>query len=269
MAKAMEDTLAVPDKRAAELAGISMKQLPHWEKTGLVVPSIRRQISPRNIVRLYSFQDLLELLVAAELRHRPGISLQHIRRLVAYLRDRNFDAPLRELKFATRGREIYIQYPDGSWSGDPFPDQLIYRQAIALDEVGAKIDRVNARDPETAGQVVSRRGVHRSKPVFVGTRIPVATVQRYLQAGYDTTAIIREYPSLTPADIEAARHSGYGLSGARVRFVLDNDVPVSVRAMLQRHGHEAWSAHEAGLAEAEDDDLTVYAVERRGRRQLV
>jgi hypothetical protein len=48
-----------------------------------------------------------------------------------------------------------------------------------------------------------------------------------------------------------------------VRFVLDNDVPVSVRAMLQRCGHEAWSAHEAGLAEAEDNDLTVYAVERR------
>ena len=115
MAKAMEDTLAVPDKRAAELAGISMKQLPHWEKTGLVVPSIMRQISPRNIVRLYSFQDLLELLVVAELRHRPGISLKHIRRLIAYLRDRNFDAPLRELKFATRGQEIYIQYPDGSY----------------------------------------------------------------------------------------------------------------------------------------------------------
>ena len=48
-----------------------------------------------------------------------------------------------------------------------------------------------------------------------------------------------------------------------MRFVLDNDVPVSVRAMLQRYGHEAWSAHEAGLAEGEDDDLTVYAVERR------
>ena len=32
------------------------------------------------------------------------------------------------------------------------------------------------------------------------------TVQRYLQAGYDTKAIIREYPSLTAADIETARH---------------------------------------------------------------
>jgi DNA-binding transcriptional MerR regulator len=206
MAQAMEDTLAVSDKRAAKLAGISMNQLRYWEKTGMVVPSVRQQLSPRNTVRLYSFQDLLELVVAAELRHQPGISLQHIRRVIAYLRNRNFDAPLRELKFATRGQEIYFQYPDGTWSGDPFPDQLIYRQSIALEEVGAKIDRVNDRDPEAAGQVVSRRGVHLSKPIFAGTRIPVATVQRYLQAGYDTKAIIREYPSLTAADIETARH---------------------------------------------------------------
>jgi hypothetical protein len=52
MAQAVEDRLAFPDKRAAELAGISMRQLRHWEKTGLVVPSVRRQISPRNTVRL-------------------------------------------------------------------------------------------------------------------------------------------------------------------------------------------------------------------------
>lgn len=207
MAQAMEDTLAFPDKRAAELAGISMKQLRHWEKTGLVVPSVREQISPRNTVRLYSFRDLLELLVVAELRHRPGISLQHIRRLVAHLRGRDFEAPLSELKFATRGSEIYINYPDGGWSGDPYPDQLIYRQAIALDEVAAKIDRATGRDPAAAGQVTSRRGVHRGHPVFAGTRIPVAAVQRYLEAGYDTTAILREYPSLTKDDIDTARRN--------------------------------------------------------------
>lgn len=206
MAQAMEDTLAIPDKQAAQLARITMKQLRHWEKTRLVCPSVRQEISPRNIVRLYSFQDLVELLVVAELRHRPGISLQHIRRLVSYLSDLDFTAPLRELKFATRGMEIYIQFPDGSWSGDPYPDQIIFRHAIALDDVAAKIGRLRERDPESAGRVTSRRGVHRSKPVFAGTRIPVATVRRYLDAGYDTAAILREYPSLTAADIEAARH---------------------------------------------------------------
>ncbi len=205
MAEALEAVLAIPDKRAARLAQISMRQLHYWEESGLVIPSIRRQISPRNVVRLYSFQDLLELLVAAELRHRR-ISLQHIRRIVGYLHERGYGAPLRELKFATHGSDVYFQHPDGAWSGDPLPDQLIFRQAIALDLLGAKIDAVTERDPQAAGKVVKRRGVHGSQPVFAGTRILVSTVQRYLQAGYDPKAIIEEYPSLTPADIEAAQH---------------------------------------------------------------
>jgi uncharacterized protein (DUF433 family)/DNA-binding transcriptional MerR regulator len=183
-----------------------MRQLRHWEKTGLVVPSVRRPISPRNTVRLYSFQDLVELLVVAELRHRPEISLQHIRRLVRHLSTLDFDAPLRELKFATRGKEIYINFPDGTWSGDPVPDQVIFRQAIALDDVVAKIGRAGERDPGSVGEVTHRRGVQHSRPVFAGTRIPVAAVQRYLDAGYDTAAILREYPSLTPDDVETARN---------------------------------------------------------------
>lgn len=206
MAHAMEDVLAVPDKQAATLAQVSIKQLRHWERTGLVAPSIKRELSQRNTVRLYSFQDLIELLVVAELRHRPGISLQHIRRLVAHLRSRGFSAPLRELKFATHGQDIYVQYPEGAWSGDPHLDQLVYHQVIALDLLAGRIEALSRRDPRTAGQVVRRRGVHGSSPIFAGTRIPVATVQHYLQEGFEAAEIIEEYPSLTPADIEAARH---------------------------------------------------------------
>jgi uncharacterized protein (DUF433 family)/DNA-binding transcriptional MerR regulator len=205
MVHAMEDVLAIPDKRAAKLARISMGKLRYWERIGLVVPSIRQQISPRNIVRLYSYQDLVELLVAAELRDRPGISLQHIRRLVEYLHNAGFGAPLRELKFATHGDAIYVKYPDGTWSGDPRLDQLVFHQVVALDILTARIGALNNRDPGTAGKVVRRRGVHSSSPIFAGTRIPVATVQRYLKEGFEAEAIIEEYPSLTPADIETAR----------------------------------------------------------------
>ncbi len=49
------------------------------------------------------------------------MSLQRIRRLVRHLRSRDYAAPLRELTFATVGREIYFQHPDGSWEGDRDP----------------------------------------------------------------------------------------------------------------------------------------------------
>jgi len=200
----VQEVLAIPDKRAVRLARISMRRLRYWEQIGLVVPSIRQQISPRNTVRLYGFQELLELLVAAELRRR-GISLQHIQRLVAHLRGSGFKAPLRELKFATHGEDVYVQDHRGNWSGDPRLDQLVFSQAVALDLLTAKLGSLSDRDPAAAGKVVRRRGVHGSSPIFAGTRILVATVQHYLQEGFDAEAIIEEYPSLTHADIDAAR----------------------------------------------------------------
>ena len=204
MAEVTGDMLAIPDKQAAKLAGITMRQLRYWEQTDLIVPSIKRRISPRNTVRLYGYQDLLGLLVAAELRNR--ISLQHIRRIITQLHDRGFADPLRELRFASRGNDVYFQYPDGSWSGDPNPDQVIFHQVIALEPLRERIPAASRRDPGAIGKVVRRRGVLGGKPILAGTRIPVATIQRYLQAGYGTEAIIEEYPSMTSADIEAARH---------------------------------------------------------------
>jgi uncharacterized protein (DUF433 family)/DNA-binding transcriptional MerR regulator len=204
MPYATSSELAVPDKRAAKLAHISLRQLHYWDQTGLVVPSIKQQISQRNTVRLYSFQDLLSLLVAAQLRNR--ISLQHIRRIVGYLNRRGFAEPLRELHFATHGQQVFFQYPDGSWSGDPLPDQVIFHQVIELEALRAKIPAVTERDPKSVGRLVRRRGVMGSKPIFADTRIPVETVRRYLDAGCDTDAILAEYPSLTADDVEAARN---------------------------------------------------------------
>jgi uncharacterized protein (DUF433 family) len=196
--------LAVTDKRAASLARISVRQVHYWDETGLVVPSIKRRISDRNTVRLYSFQDLLSLLVAAQLRNR--ISLQHIRRIVTQLNQRGFAEPLRDLHFATQGDQVFFQYPDGSWSGDALPDQVVFHQVVELEALRAKISTVTERDPASAGRLVRRRGVMGSKPIFAGTRIPVETVRRYLDAGRDTNEILAEYPSLTAEDVEAARN---------------------------------------------------------------
>jgi hypothetical protein len=60
MTSATEELLAFPDTRARQLAGVSMRRLRYWKETGLVVPSIQRQLSPKNTVRLYSFADLLD-----------------------------------------------------------------------------------------------------------------------------------------------------------------------------------------------------------------
>jgi len=206
MTSATEEFLAFPDTRARQLAKVSMRRLRYWEETGLVVPSIERQLSPKNTVRLYSFQDLLSLLVVAELRTQRDMSLQHVRRVVEHLRSRGYEAPLRQLTFATLGQEIYFQHSDGSWEGDLRPDQRVLEKVLHLDPLRTRITRAAGRQASEAGQVIKKRGVHASAPVFAGTRIGVSTVQEYLQRGYETDAILEAFPDLKPADVaEAAR----------------------------------------------------------------
>jgi hypothetical protein len=48
-----------------------------------------------------------------------------------------------------------------------------------------------------------------------------------------------------------------------MRFLLDHDVDAAVGLMLRRHGHDAWTAGEAGLGRARDDELTVWAAARQ------
>ncbi|MEA3510238.1 MAG: hypothetical protein U9R51_02265, partial [Actinomycetota bacterium] len=56
------DDMMVPDGQAAEIAAISRQRLRYWEKTDLIKPDVEREISPRNVVRLYSLPRLVELV---------------------------------------------------------------------------------------------------------------------------------------------------------------------------------------------------------------
>ncbi|HEX8859089.1 MAG TPA: DUF5615 family PIN-like protein [Actinomycetes bacterium] len=44
-----------------------------------------------------------------------------------------------------------------------------------------------------------------------------------------------------------------------MRFFLDNDVDVVLASMLRRRGHTCWVAARAGLADAADDLIAIYA----------
>jgi predicted nuclease of predicted toxin-antitoxin system len=48
-----------------------------------------------------------------------------------------------------------------------------------------------------------------------------------------------------------------------MRFFLDNDVDAEVASMLRQRHHECWRAGEAGLADANDDLIAIYAEERQ------
>ena len=71
-------------RRAAQVAGISYRQLDYWARTHLVRPSLA-DAQGSGSRRLYSYRDLLELRVIKNLID-AGIRLETVREVFAYLR---------------------------------------------------------------------------------------------------------------------------------------------------------------------------------------
>lgn len=199
-----ESLVAVSEDTAARIAGINKRRLRYWDETDVISPSVTKRLGPRSVVRLYSFQDAFEVLAAAALRDE--LSLQQIRKVIAHLRARGYDRPLAQLTFATGSNgELYFQHPDGEWEGISSPDQIVFEKTLRLDRIRHRLESSLTRAPKLAGKVQRRRGVLGSKPVFAGTRLPVATVVTYLRRGYGIERIMEAFPVLTEADVEVAR----------------------------------------------------------------
>lgn len=201
-----DDLIAVPRSKAASLAGVSERRLDYWAKTGVVGPAVQRPLGPRKTVRLYGWDELISVLVAVELRER-GVSLQHIRQIVAYLREQAYTRPLAEVRFAVEGRNVYIQHPDGTWVDSRKPGQGVIAEVLPLEPLRARVRSASTlrRRDRGAGEIERRRGVLGGKPVIAGTRVPVETVRRYLRRGAAPAEVLRAFPMLVAEDVEAVR----------------------------------------------------------------
>ena len=71
--------------RAAEIVGITYRQLDYWARTDLVRPSLA-DATGSGSRRRYSYRDLLELRVIKSLLD-AGIKLESVREVFSYLKD--------------------------------------------------------------------------------------------------------------------------------------------------------------------------------------
>jgi DNA-binding transcriptional MerR regulator len=72
-------------KRAADICGITYRQLDYWARTDLIRPSLA-DARGSGTRRLYSYRDLLELKVVKSLLD-AGIKLESVREAFSYLRE--------------------------------------------------------------------------------------------------------------------------------------------------------------------------------------
>jgi len=198
---ASEDVVMLTRRRIARLAAVSERRLDYWENTGLLHSTVEAGLTGNRRTRLYAFQEAMTAMVLASLREQ--VSLQHIRQIVEHLR--RIDYGVTEVEFALVGKQVYFQTPDGNWGGIKDPGQIVLHQVLDLRPLRAAVLSAGERNATERGSIERRRGVHGSKPVIAGTRIPVRAVRAYLDAGRSDEDIFAAYPSLTVEDLELVR----------------------------------------------------------------
>ena len=109
-------------RRAAEVVGISYRQLDYWARTDLIRPTLA-DAAGSGSRRLYSYRDLLELKVVKNLLD-AGIRLESVREAFSYLRD-NLGEDISSVSLVISGRRSVL-----ARSGDEIIDLLRQGQGV-------------------------------------------------------------------------------------------------------------------------------------------
>jgi DNA-binding transcriptional MerR regulator/predicted RNase H-like HicB family nuclease len=132
---------------ARRVVGISYRQLDYWDKTGLLRPSVKQAVG-KGSRRVYSFEDLVELRVIANLR-AVGVSLPAVRRAARYVRQHfaNLVRPLARLALVVDGKSILVKATDHKHVVDATREgQLVISFAVApiADTLRGKVSDLQA-----------------------------------------------------------------------------------------------------------------------------
>lgn len=199
---------AFSEEQVSRLTGLSKAQLRAWNRRGLIRPEFKAGDDPRKpYTYIYSFRDLLKLRVLNQLRNVyrvPPAELQRVERALAHMGDDKWT----KQRLWVLNRKVVFEEPESSRRREISSRQFIAEIPLEVVTADAREDirRLNRRDAGEVGKPIKQRGLHASEYVFAGTRIPVAAVQGYLEAGFEPEEIIKRLPDLELADIEAARH---------------------------------------------------------------
>jgi len=190
----------------ARLTGLSVSKLSYYDRTGFYAPSFATANRREPYSRIYSFRDVVGLRVIAQMHGALCISMQELRKIKPWIEDRH-ETPWASLKFYVSGRHVYFDDPKTGTLMDGRPaGQIVmpFQMKPIVEEMETAAQQLTQRQPEQLGKITRHKYVQNNALVVEGTRIPIATIRRYHEAGYDAAAIIGQYPTLTPADIDAA-----------------------------------------------------------------
>jgi uncharacterized protein (DUF433 family) len=203
---------AFSEDHVERLTGLTKGQLKSWDRAGFFSPRYAYEDRHAPYSRVYSFQDVVGLRTIAVLMKDYRISLQQLRKVAQELIRRGY-GHWAEVKLYVLKRQVYFRRPksnevEGVWDG-----QLAMVPVIdVINDVESRVQELKKRDDSQLGQVERHKHVVRNSTVVAGTRIPTAAIRRFKEAGYSIQQIVKQYPTLTVEDVQAALVHEEGLA---------------------------------------------------------
>jgi len=200
------EIVAFTTEHVRRLTGLSVRQIRYWDDTQFFSPTTVDGYRGRAFRRIYSFRDLVGLRTIAVLRNEHKVPLQELRRVGEWLREHH-QTPWSSLRFAIAGKTVVFFDPMSGVPTEPKGEgQAVLNIALEpiANEMRQAAERLRDRKDSQIGRIVRNRYVVHNAWTLDGTRIPTQAIWNFHNAGYDTRAILAEYPRLTAKDVQAA-----------------------------------------------------------------
>ncbi|MBW2560181.1 MAG: MerR family transcriptional regulator [Deltaproteobacteria bacterium] len=132
----------------ARITGLTKRQIGYWDTTDLIKPSVQGA-EGYGTTRLYSFIDLVQLMVAKRLLD-SSVSIQKLRKALWYLKKNmpDIEKPLADLCFLTDGKTSFVITKDDQQVLDTLRNgQLVLTLALGkiVEDLKGEVDAINAR----------------------------------------------------------------------------------------------------------------------------
>lgn len=195
---------AFTDEQVVRLTGLTKGQLRAWDRKEFFAPQYAYEDRGVPYSRIYSFRDVVGLRTIYKLMTEYDVSHQQLRKAAAELVRRGYSHWADTKIYVVKG-EIHFQPPGEKHAESLRDGQLAMIPIIdVIHDVQARVNDLNTRSRAKRGKIEQHKYVARNAPVVAGTRIPTAAIRRFREDGYTIAQIVKQYPSLTPADVRAA-----------------------------------------------------------------
>jgi uncharacterized protein (DUF433 family) len=196
---------ALTTQHVAELTGLSIEQLAQWDRIGFFKPEHGEKNRRLPFSRIYSFRDVVGLRTIAILRKDYKIGLPKLKQVAARL-ELESPRPWSDLQLSVLKRDVaFLDRTTGQNVGATDGQIALLPLESVIEDMRRRAEALKRRPQEGYGKIERHKHVMQNRKVFAGTRIPVDVVANHLAAGHSTQQILREFPMLVKADVEAAK----------------------------------------------------------------